>query len=680
MRHQNYQTRSLSSLIASCAFFTLSSANAFALETPPQDVSAKPQQATVTANAPIPVENFFKPQQISSVQLSPDGKFVAMMSIGDLNRVMLTVLDVESLKPTIIVRNPSLDVAYFSWVNSNRLVFGLSDNNLSARDIDSTNGIFAVDRDGKNYRQLAEKYRTETLKFRMMKSGTFFLSSTNIEGSNDIFVTQNSGTRDNPGATLFRVNTVTGEHVAIQTPSYSLSFLTDKAGAVRISTSNKDALTSVNYKDPKTEEWRKLIEFDGRKDAGFAPLFISPSGELYVSANNGSDTTAVYRFDLTKNQLDANPILSIKGFDFDGGNFRFNTAENKLLGVTYESDAPGTLWLDEDARKLQATVDELLPNTANILSNSTNAKSDTVLVRSLSDVHPSSYLLFNRVTKKFSAIGDAQPEIDSKRMSYKDFVRIKTRDGLEIPAYVTIPKNSTGKNLPMVVMVHGGPYVRGVRWYWNRETQFLASRGYVVIEPEFRGSTGYGNKLHKAGWKQWGLKMQDDIDDTRQWAIDKGYADPKRVCIAGASYGGYAVLMGLIRNPDLYKCGISWVGVSDINLLYDVAWSDTAGSSWERFGMPTLIGDQKADAEQLKATSPIEQANRLKNPLILAYGAVDARVPLIHGRRLYDKIKEHNKDVEWIVYNNEGHGWRQLDNNVDFWTRSEKFLETHIGK
>lgn len=679
MRYQNYQARSLSTLIASYAFFTLSSINAFAAESPTADSAGKPQQVTIAGNAAIPVENFFKPQQISSVELSPDGKFVAMMSIGDLNRVMLTVLDVETLKPTIVVRNPSLDVAYFSWINSKRLVFGLRDNNLSTRDIDSTNGIFAVDRDGKNYRQLAEKYQTETLKFRMMKAGTFFLSTTNIDDSNDIFVTQNGGTRNNPAAVLFRVNSVTGEHVAIQSPPYSLNFLTDKSGALRVTTSQKDALTIVNYKDPKTEEWRKLIEFDDRKDAGFVPLFISPNGDLYVSANNGKDITSVYRFDFAKNKTEDDPIVSVNGFDFDG-DFSFSKAENKLLGITYESDAPGVLWLDADAKKLQAEVDAQLPNTVNTLSWATTSKSTTVLIRSFSDIHPSSYLLYNRATKKFSAIGESRPEIDSKRMSYKDFVKIKTRDGLEIPAYVTIPKNSAGKNLPMVVMVHGGPYVRGVRWPWNRETQFLASRGYVVIEPEFRGSTGYGTKLHKAGWKQWGLKMQDDIDDTRQWAIDKGYADPKRVCIAGASYGGYAVLMGLIRNPDLYKCGISWVGVSDINLLYDVAWSDTAGSSWERFGMPTLIGDQKADAEQLKTTSPIEQANRLKNPLILAYGAADVRVPLIHGRRLYDKIKEHNKDVEWIVYNNEGHGWRQLENNVDFWTRSEKFLETHIGK
>jgi dipeptidyl aminopeptidase/acylaminoacyl peptidase len=263
-------------------------------------------------------------------------------------------------------------------------------------------------------------------------------------------------------------------------------------------------------------------------------------------------------------------------------------------------------------------------------------------------------------------------------MSYKDFVRIKVRDGMEIPAYITLPKNSSGKNLPMVVMVHGGPYVRGGHWEWNRETQFLASRGYAVLEPDFRGSTGYGTKLFRAGWKQWGLAMQDDVTDATKWAIAQGYADPQRICIAGASYGGYATLMGLIKEPDLYRCGISWVGVTDINYLFDVTWSDTSGSAWTRYGMPLMIGDQTKDAEQLKATSPVTQAHRLTKPLILAYGAADRRVPLVHGEQ-FKKAAPKDAKIEWITYPNEGHGWRTLKNNVDFWTRAEKFLNENTA-
>jgi dipeptidyl aminopeptidase/acylaminoacyl peptidase len=232
-----------------------------------------------------------------------------------------------------------------------------------------------------------------------------------------------------------------------------------------------------------------------------------------------------------------------------------------------------------------------------------------------------------------------------------------------------------------VVLVHGGPFVRGVEWGFSHENQFLASRGYMVIEPEFRGSTGYGSKLFKAGWKQWGLAMQDDITDATRWAIAQGLADPNRIAIAGASYGGYATMMGLLREPGLYKAGINWVGVTDIELMYSIGWSDfmDADNPWVRFGMPRMIGDSAKDAEQLTATSPLKQAHRIKQPVLLAYGEEDYRVPLPHGTKMRDAlISAGNKSVEWVQYEGEGHGWMLEKNDVDFWSRVERFLARHL--
>ncbi len=233
----------------------------------------------------------------------------------------------------------------------------------------------------------------------------------------------------------------------------------------------------------------------------------------------------------------------------------------------------------------------------------------------------------------------------------------------------------------MVVLVHGGPFVRGGDWSWNAETQFLTSRGYAVLEPEFRGSTGYGAAHAHAGWKQWGLKMQDDIADGARWAVAQGSADPKRICIAGASYGGYATLMGLIKDPDLFRCGIDWVGVTDIHLMYDSGWLSESDlpASWKRYGMPELVGDAVKDADQLRATSPLQQAARLKQPLLMAYGGVDLRVPLIHGEKFYQAVKAGNPNVEWIKYGEEAHGWALPKNRIDFWTRVEHFLDKNIG-
>ena len=229
-----------------------------------------------------------------------------------------------------------------------------------------------------------------------------------------------------------------------------------------------------------------------------------------------------------------------------------------------------------------------------------------------------------------------------------------------------------------MVLVHGGPWVRGTHWPWEPQAQFLASRGYVVIEPEFRGSQGYGFKHFRAGWKQWGLAMQDDIADAVQWAVERGWVDAKRVCIAGASYGGYATLMGLVRHHELYQCGVEWVGVSDIDLLYSIHWSSSEEA--RNYSMPVLIGDRVADAEQLKATSPLAQAASIRRPVLIAYGELDQRVTIEHGKYLRDALSKTNKEVEYVVYPDEGHGWRKLETNIDFWTRVEKFLERHIGR
>ncbi len=231
----------------------------------------------------------------------------------------------------------------------------------------------------------------------------------------------------------------------------------------------------------------------------------------------------------------------------------------------------------------------------------------------------------------------------------------------------------------MLVLVHGGPFIRGSDWLWNGQVQFLASRGYAVLEPAFRGSTGFGEKHFRAGFKQWGLAMQDDIADGAKWALAQGYADAERICIAGSSYGGYATLMGLVNDPKLFRCGVSWAGVTDIDLMYKWDWSDLP-EEYKNYGMPKLIGDPEKDAAQLKATSPILQAARITRPLLLAYGKADRRVPMIHGTKFYEAVKVSNPDVQWVEYAEEGHGWWLVKTRVNFWNRVERFLDQHIGQ
>ncbi|MFD2453074.1 alpha/beta hydrolase family protein [Ideonella paludis] len=214
---------------------------------------------------------------------------------------------------------------------------------------------------------------------------------------------------------------------------------------------------------------------------------------------------------------------------------------------------------------------------------------------------------------------------------------------------------------------------------WDPDAQFLASRGYLVIEPEFRGSLGYGSEFVRRSFKQWGLAMQDDVTDATQWAVKEGLADPKRLVIAGASYGGYATMMGLVKEPDLYRAGINWVGVTDIDLIYDIGWSD-ADEDWLRLGMPRMVGDQKKDRAQLDATSPLKQAHRITKPVLMAYGTDDKRVPLPHGEKMRDALNRLGKaPVEWVTYRDEGHSWMLEATHIDFWKRVEAFLAKHAN-
>jgi dipeptidyl aminopeptidase/acylaminoacyl peptidase len=269
-------------------------------------------------------------------------------------------------------------------------------------------------------------------------------------------------------------------------------------------------------------------------------------------------------------------------------------------------------------------------------------------------------------------------------MAPVDFERFRARDGLEIPVWVTRPVGTDGRPLPgplpTVVLVHGGPWVRGSHWAWHAEAQFLASRGYLVVEPEFRGSEGYGRALFRAGLRQWGRAMQDDLVDALAWAAQRGWADAGRACIAGASYGGYATLMGLIRHPETWRCGVAWVAVTDPRLLFRWSYVSDVNDEARGYTYPQLIGDPEADRAMLEEVTPVLHAARLRSPLMLAFGGRDARVPIEHGRRLHQALRAAGRTpAEYVVYEDEGHGWFLLENQLDFARRLERFLAEQLA-
>ena len=346
------------------------------------------------------------------------------------------------------------------------------------------------------------------------------------------------------------------------------------------------------------------------------------------------------------------------------------------------TDANSTVWFDPAMKALQQRIDKLLPGTINLVTMGPRAAT-AVGAGAVVFRHPAapSWNLFNTETGELNKVGDAYPAIDPARMGKQEPVRYKARDGLTIPALLTLPHGSARKNLPLVVLVHGGPYVRGADWGCDPQAQFLASRGYAVLEPEYRGSTGFGSRHYHAGWKQWGLKMQDDIADGAKWAIAQGIVDPQRICIAGASYGGYATLMGLINDPELFKCGVDWVGVTDIGLLYTGHWHFTSDTS----------DDSEAVWHAGTGGRPRQGCGAAESHLAAGTGGPHPAAAAAGLRRR----RPARAALPWqqILRGGQGHQPGRRDggvrrgrprlglpkNRIDFWSRVEKFLDKNIG-
>jgi dipeptidyl aminopeptidase/acylaminoacyl peptidase len=630
------------------------------------------------APAHVPVQAFFEKPAITDLSLSPSGRHAALVATNKDERAQLVILDTTTMKPFVAAASPTLDVARIRWVNDKRLLYSLADPEGKFSEITTPAGLFAVDRDGGEPRDVTGTSSTRSFQ---MGYQARFLDTSWDQKSDEVFIgyPQMDTRRAMDHMLVRKVDTRTGQSTAMQSPARPTDWDFDPTGTPRFVTTREGEGRAAAYLwDKDRKEWVLVHRWDAMKGEGGLSVvgFIDDNQALVSRRPAGSDYYALYTWDLKTRAFSPEPLLATKGFDVSVTPIRSN---GKILGLRYTTDATTTAWFDEGMKAVQAKVDQLLPGTINVIGVPVRPEVPVVAVFSFSDTDPGRYALYDTKAQKLIPIGQRRPSIDPSRMARKDFVTYKARDGLEIPAWVTTPRDGKKGPRPMVVLVHGGPWVRGGHWGWEPMAQFLASRGYVVLEPEYRGSTGFGFNHFKASWKQWGLKMQDDVADGTRWAISKGLADPGRICIAGASYGGYATLMGLVNDPDLYKCGIDWVGVTDIDLLYSVAWSDF-NDEYAQYGMPVLVADREKDAAQIKATSPIQQAARIKHPLLMAYGGRDVRVPMTHGIDFRDAVTKTNQNVEWVAYPDEGHGWVMLKNNVDFWTRVEKFLAKNIGQ
>jgi dipeptidyl aminopeptidase/acylaminoacyl peptidase len=621
-----------------------------------------------------PVADFFRFPDVTGVSLAPGGQ--ALLGIREVKgRRNLLVVDLKSRKASIITNFRDGDVTSARWINDRRIVFTVGDLSRGSGDQLSAGRLLAINKDSSEFRELAgenSQLRHATFHSRIRESGVL---------TNDIFVTVFSvQALGRFSSNLYRLDTRTARATpaTVGGPGRAGLWVVDRNNVPRAAVSQIEGTTAVHYRSSADAPWRVIATFgQDEPEKTVTPLAFDQTGVLYVSAYQGRELAAIFRFNPETNSIESEPLISLKDFDLTGG-LRFDAA-GKLIGIDYEAERQATHWFDNEWGELQSLIDASLKDRVNRLSGELKEKDAPILVTSYSDRQSPTYYLFHASRRQLEQIAASRPWINADEMSPTEFIRYRARDGLSIPALLTLPASKPPKNLPLVVLHYGGPWVRAIHWGFDENVQFLASRGYAVLMPAPRGSTGYGLRHFRLGWKQWGLSMQDDVTDGVRELIAKGIVDPKRVCIAGASYGGYLAMMGLVKEPELFKCAINWVGVTDPEFMLTVTWTDFNEIDAGRFTLPLLVGDSVKDAEQFRRTSPLRRATEIKQPVLMAYGGLDRRVPIINGNRMRDALRPHNPNVEWIVYADEGHGFLKESNNVDFWTRVEAFLAKHLG-
>ncbi len=612
----------------------------------------------------LPVETFFKKSSIAALTFSPDGKRIACL-VPFERRMNLAVIDLEKKTKNLLTNFKDNDVGALLWASNDRIVF--------TRDFDGQEApaVYAVNRDGSDRAMLVGSFVEDTGLGVANQRFRGLLARLPDDPKNILVLANLSGAQ---GPDVCRMNLSTGQlALEVENPGWIRRWVLDRRQRVRLGVAQQGQKTTVLLRDLERKSWVELHTHES-DSPGWSPLgFDGDDRTLFVSSRAGRRTAAVYRYDTQTRTLgelvQGDPV-------YDEGGIVWDEARKRVVAISTNADKPRLHWLDPELQQLQQRIDLSLKGTLNRLQHAAPDGSRRVVYAS-SDRDPGVYYLFDSATKKIDEIAVLKPGIDPDLMAPMQPVTFKARDGLALHGYLTLPLGRAPRNLPLVIHPHGGPF--GIRdsWGFIPEVQFYANRGYAVLQVNYRGSGGYGAAFERAGWKKWGLEMQDDLSDAVQWAVAQGLADPQRVVISGASYGGYATLAGLAFTPELYCAGVNYVGVSDISELVPRGDGPSAQTMhW----FNTRIGDlaNAADRQRIHDTSPVHFAERFRAPVLMAYGRNDPRVRISQGLDMEAALKKAGKVHEMHVEEKEGHGFRKEELSIAFFTRVDAFLKKYV--
>jgi len=590
------------------------------------------------------VEDFFRTPEKTAYQLSPDGTHYAYLGpVNGRKNIFIQALKGDA-SPLQITHESERDISGYMWANDQRLLF------IKDSGGDENFKLLAVDKDGQNARDLTpfDQIRIQIID--------------DLKDDKDAVIIGLN--KNNPQLfEPYRLNINSGKLIQLAENSNPLEpldqWMTDHQGKLRLASKVVDGTNTVlMYRASEDQPFREVIKTDFRES--ISPLFFdfSDPNIVFVSSNLNRDKSVIIRFNLETGEEVGAPVFSHASVDVSG--LSYSRKRKVLTHVTYTTDKFHYHFLDGERAKLQERLEKELGNYEVYLV-SKNRKEDKYIVRTVSDRSLGTYYFYDKNTDVLEIISEVSPWIDEADMASVQPIVFTSRDNLKIHGYLTLPSHVNAKNIPVIVNPHGGPWHRD-NWGFNPEIQLMASRGYAVLQINFRGSTGYGRKFWEASFKQWGQTMQNDITDGVNWLIKEGIADPKRVAIYGGSYGGYATLAGVTYTPDLYCCAVDYVGVS--NLL---TFLQTIPPYWKPYleMMYAMVGDPEKDREMMEAYSPALHADKIKTPLFVIQGANDPRVNIDEADQIVRSLRANGIEVPYMVKYNEGHGFHNEENKFE---------------
>ena len=599
----------------------------------------------------LPMEDFFRNPTNAAFSISPDGTKLAFARPWE-HRMNVYVRDLATGNEKRITSATERDIAGFFWKGSGKIVYAQDSGG------DENFHVYITDIDSLEARDLTP--------FEKVKAGVL----DDLEDA-PIHMLIEMNRRNPEVFDVYRCNILTGELELVgENPGNITGWMTDHDGKLRAAVQTDGVNETLLYRTDESQDFHQLITTNFKET--FSPVMFAYDNKImYVVSNLSSDKTAIYTFDPETNKtID----LVFRHDEVDVGSLMHSKKRKVITGVTYTTDRRHYKFFDAEREELQKKLDAFFPEVEAVVAD-VDDNERKVIVRTYSDRTRGAYYLFDRKDESMSKLADLSPWLKADQMAPMTAITFPSRDGLKIHGYITLPVGVEAKNLPLVVIPHGGPSARD-GWGFDSEVQFLANRGIAVLQVNFRGSTGYGKSFWLAGFKQWGRKMQDDVTDGVQWAVNEGIADRSRLAIYGGSYGGYSALAGAAFTPYLYACAVSYVGPSNLFTLLESIppyWKPFIDMEYE------MIGDPVKDKDLLTEISPVFHAENIRIPLFIAQGANDPRVNKAESEQIVDAVRRTGKDVVYMVKDNEGHGFHNEENRFDFYRELEEFFRKHLG-